>query len=45
MRPATSVVGGGKFAFPRMVRVTLELLAERHFGNGVVHLHYRTVSS
>jgi dihydrofolate reductase len=33
------VVGGGKRALP--VRAQLELLDERRFGNGVVHLHYR----
>jgi dihydrofolate reductase len=37
------VVGGGKRALPDGVRVELELLDERRFGNGVVHLHYRTV--
>jgi dihydrofolate reductase len=37
------VVGGGKNALPDNVRVNLELLDERRFGNGVVHLHYRTV--
>ena len=36
------VVGGGKQAFPDGVRLSLELLGERRFGNGVVHLHYRT---
>jgi dihydrofolate reductase len=36
------VVGGGKPALPDDVRVTLELLNERLFGNGTVHLHYRT---
>jgi dihydrofolate reductase len=35
------VVGGGKSALPRGVRADLELLAERRFGNGVIHLHYR----
>lgn len=35
------VVGGGKPALPDDVRVELELLAERRFGNGVVYLHYR----
>jgi dihydrofolate reductase len=35
------VVGGGKRALPDNVRVELELLDERRFGNGVVHLHYR----
>jgi dihydrofolate reductase len=37
------VVGGGKPGLPRGVRVELELLAERRFGSGVVHLHHRTV--
>ena len=36
------VVGGGKPGLPRDVRLDLELLDERRFGNGVVHLHYRT---
>jgi dihydrofolate reductase len=36
------VVGGGKQSLPDNVRVKLELLDERRFGNGVVHLHYRT---
>jgi dihydrofolate reductase len=36
------VVGGGKQSLPDNVRVELELLDERRFGNGVVHLHYRT---
>jgi dihydrofolate reductase len=35
------VVGGGKQSLPKGVLVRLELLAERRFGNGVVHLHYR----
>ncbi len=35
------VVGGGKRALPDDVRAQLELLEERRFGNGVVHLHYR----
>jgi dihydrofolate reductase len=34
------VVGGGKRALPDNVRLQLELLDERRFGNGVVHLHY-----
>ena len=38
------VVGGGKQSFPNNVRLTLELLDERRFGNGVVHLHYRTMT-
>jgi dihydrofolate reductase len=40
---APIVVGGGKPALPKGVRVTLELLDERRFGNGVVYLHYRLV--
>src|ERR1700704_5703417 len=35
------VVGGGKRALPDNVRTQLELLDERRFRNGVVHLHYR----
>jgi dihydrofolate reductase len=35
------VVGGGRASLPRNVRLDLELLDERRFGNGVVHLHYR----
>jgi dihydrofolate reductase len=35
------LVGGGKPAFPAGLRLKLELLDERRFGNGVVHLHYR----
>jgi dihydrofolate reductase len=36
------VVGGGKRSLPNGVRVKLELLDERRFSGGVVHLHYRT---
>jgi dihydrofolate reductase len=36
------VVGGGTPSFPDGLRRQLELLGERRFGNGVVHLHYRT---
>jgi dihydrofolate reductase len=36
------VVGGGKQSLPDNIRLNLELLGERRFGNGVVHLHYRT---
>ncbi len=39
---APIVVGGGTSALPDNVRLKLELLDERRFGNGVVHLHYRT---
>jgi dihydrofolate reductase len=34
------IVGGGKRALPDDVRVPLELLAERRFRSGVVHLRY-----
>jgi dihydrofolate reductase len=34
------VVGRGKRSLPNNVRVNLELLDERRFGDGVVHLHY-----
>jgi dihydrofolate reductase len=36
------VVGGGNPSLPNNVRLELKLLDERRFGNGVVHLHYRT---
>jgi dihydrofolate reductase len=36
------VVGGGRPSFPDNVRLELELLDERRFASGVVHLHYRT---
>jgi dihydrofolate reductase len=36
------VVGGGKSALPDGVRLSLELLDERRFGNGVVYLRYST---
>jgi len=36
------VVGGGKQSLPNGARVKLELLDERRFSNGMVHLHYRT---
>jgi riboflavin biosynthesis pyrimidine reductase len=35
------VVGGGTPALPDNVRLQLELLDERRFGNGVVYLRYR----
>ena len=38
---APIIVGGGKPAFPDDVRVPLELLDERRFGNGTVYLAYR----
>jgi dihydrofolate reductase len=34
------VVGGGKPGLPRGVRVALDLLDERRFGNGVVYVRY-----
>ena len=36
------IVGGGKQSLPDHVRLELELLEERRFGNGVVYLRYRT---
>ena len=39
---APIVVGGGTQSLPNDVRVELERLDERRFGNGVVHLHYGT---
>jgi dihydrofolate reductase len=36
------LVGGGNQSLPNNVRLKLELLDERRFGNGVVHLHYST---
>ncbi len=38
------VVGGWNAALPSGVRIDLDLLDERRFGNGVVHLHYRVRS-
>jgi dihydrofolate reductase len=39
---APVVVGGGKKALPEGVRVELELLVERRFANGMVHVRYLT---
>jgi dihydrofolate reductase len=39
---APVVVGGGIRALPGRVRLNLELLDERRFAGGMVHLHYRT---
>jgi dihydrofolate reductase len=39
---APIVVGGGTRSLPDGVRVELELLDERRFGNGMAHLRYRT---
>jgi dihydrofolate reductase len=36
------IVGGGKSGLPRDVQLDLELLDERRFANGVVHMHHRT---
>jgi dihydrofolate reductase len=38
------IVGGGQQSLPENVRLELELVDERRFGNGVVHLHYSTKS-
>jgi dihydrofolate reductase len=38
------LVGGGTRALPDGVRLGLELVDERRFGNGVVHLAYRVQS-
>jgi dihydrofolate reductase len=39
---APVVVGGGKRVLPDEVRLDLELLDERRFRSGFVHLHHRT---
>jgi dihydrofolate reductase len=39
------LVGGGKPALPRGVRLDLELLDHRRFDNGAVHLHYAVRST
>ena len=41
---APVIVGGGKRSLPDHVRLQLELLDERRFGNGMVHLGYRTTT-
>jgi dihydrofolate reductase len=38
---APVIVGGGKPSLPSNVRLNLELLHERRFGNGTVYLRYR----
>ncbi len=38
------LLGGGRAALPDDVRVPLELVDERRFGDGVVHLHYRVTT-
>jgi dihydrofolate reductase len=40
---APVVVGGGTASLPTNVHLMLELLDERRFNSGVVHLHYRSV--
>ena len=42
---APVMVGGGKGFLPDNVHLELELFDERRFGNGMVHLRYRTGSS
>jgi dihydrofolate reductase len=42
---APVAVGGGKPALPSGVRLDLELLDHRRFGNGVVHLRHRVRSA
>jgi dihydrofolate reductase len=37
------VLGGGKRALPDNLSMRLELLGERRFRSGVVHLHYRVI--
>jgi dihydrofolate reductase len=39
---APVVVGGGKQSLPDDVRLDLALVDERRFGNGMVHVRYRT---
>ena len=39
---APIILGGGKQCLPDHVRLELELLEQRRFGNGVVFLRYRT---
>jgi dihydrofolate reductase len=41
---APAVVGGGTRALPDGVRLTLELLDERRFDNGVIYLRYRAAN-
>ena len=37
------LIGGGKPGLPTGIRANLELIDERRFGNGVVHLRHRTL--
>ncbi len=41
---APVVVGAGNRALPANLRLGLELLDERRFGNGMAYLHYRIAS-
>jgi len=41
---APVIVGGGKRVLPEGVRARLELLDERRFGSGFVHLHHRLIA-
>lgn len=41
---APAVVGGGTRALPDAVRLSLELLDERRFDNGVIYLRYRSAN-
>ena len=41
---APVLMGGGTRALPDGLRLQMELLDERRFGRGVVHLHYRVAS-
>jgi dihydrofolate reductase len=41
---APVIVGSGTSGLPDSVRLNLELLDERRFGNGMAYLHYRTTA-
>jgi dihydrofolate reductase len=41
---APIAIGGGKRSLPDGVRMKLELVDERRFGNGMVYLHYRSMA-
>jgi len=40
-----TTVGDGKSAFPRGLRLELELQSERRFGGGIIYLQYRSARS
>jgi dihydrofolate reductase len=42
---APLLMGGGTRALPDGLRLQMELLDERRFGSGVVHLHYRVAAA